>query len=52
MRLASLLLGGLLADTAGVTSVYAAGGVLLLTAAAAGAAIAGRAAITAPSPAP
>jgi hypothetical protein len=41
MRLASLLLGGLLADAAGIRAVYYAGGALLVTAAAAGLALAG-----------
>ncbi len=36
MRLASLLLGGVLADTLGITAVYYTGGALLLAAAAAG----------------
>jgi MFS family permease len=41
MRLASLLLGGLLADAAGIRAVYYAGGALLVSAAAAGLALAG-----------
>jgi len=41
MRLASLLLGGLLADSAGIRAVYYAGGALLVSAAAAGLALAG-----------
>jgi hypothetical protein len=36
MRLASLLLGGLLADTAGIRAVYYLGGILLAAAALAG----------------
>jgi len=42
MRLASLLLGGLLADSAGIRAVYYAGGALLVIAAAAGLALAGQ----------
>ena len=41
MRLASLLLGGLLADTLGIRAVFYIGGILLLTAALAGAMTAG-----------
>jgi MFS family permease len=41
MRLASLLLGGLLADTLGISAVFYIGGVLLLAAALAGATAAG-----------
>jgi MFS family permease len=41
MRLASLLLGGLLADTVGISAVFYIGGVLLLAAALAGATAAG-----------
>jgi len=42
MRLASLLLGGLLADSAGIRAVYYTGGALLVIAAAAGLALAGQ----------
>ena len=42
MRLASLLLGGVLADAVGIRAVYYAGGLLLLTAVLAGLAVAGR----------
>ena len=45
MRLASLLLGGLLADTAGIRAVYYTGGALLVAAALAGFAQAGSSAI-------
>jgi len=41
MRLASLLLGGLLADTFGIRAVFYIGGVLLLAAALTGATAAG-----------
>jgi hypothetical protein len=42
MRLASLLLGGLLADTAGIRAVYYLGGTLLAAAALAGLTLLGR----------
>jgi len=49
LRLASLLLGGLLADAAGIRAVYYTGGALLAAAALAGLTLAGSAAITAAS---
>jgi MFS family permease len=50
MRLASLLLGGLLADVAGIRAVYYTGGALLITAALAGLTLAGPAATPAAGP--